>query len=196
MKNEKVFNKTKFIKEFLDKQNNDILEKNIFEVEDAYFFYNAISSQTAQSKAPLSEKFIANKMNWTIISPSQDRGDFYSEKEFGYIELKNSFTNKEEKLNIRQIRLWQEVDYYLCIYIDENNLNDSLFYFLTKKEMTEEVELIGGFTHGTVKANEKNENKEYSITISVKNLKNKNTQRWNEKYLSNFFKKIFFNEVK
>lgn len=184
-KNEKVLSKAQKIQEFLI-NNPQEMEKEIYEVRDAFFFYTAISSQNVQSKAPLSEKFIANKMDWKRVKASEGRGDFLdsSENGYGYIELKNSFTNKEEKLNLRQIRLWQDVDYYLCIYIDEENLENSSVFLLTKEQMTKEVENMGGYTHGTVEANKDNKNKEYSITLPVKKEKNEHTVRWNNEYSS------------
>ena len=54
--------------------------------------------------------------------------------------------------------------------------------------MIKEVALCGGYTHGTVTANAVNEHREYSITIPIYNDKNKTTQRWKEKYLSNELK--------
>ena len=49
--------------------------------------------------------------------------------------------------------------------------------------MMEEVKLFGSVTHGTSKANESNNNIEYSITIPVYNLQNKKTIRWRDRYL-------------
>ena len=39
------------------------------------------------------------------------------DKENLYYEIKTSFTNKGNNLNIRQIRLWQNIDYYYCFFI-------------------------------------------------------------------------------
>lgn len=51
--------------------------------------------------------------------------------------------------------------------------------------MEKEVEMIGGFTHGTKKANDNKSNPEYSVTIDVYKESNEHTKRWNEKYWYN-----------
>lgn len=141
-------------------------------------FFTVISVGTAQAKAPEAEKFIARKMGWTKISPSLNKGDFKT-AENKYIELKNSFSNKAGCLNLRQIRLWQEVDYYLCIYIDETNISDSVVLLLTHEQMEKEVTSCGSATHGTAAANANNQNIEYSITIKVGSPM---MTQWIEKY--------------
>lgn len=155
---------------------------SIEEIDNGIVFYTLISSKNAQSKAPLSEKFIARKLGFSTISASLNSGDFTDGEK--YYELKNSFTNKGNNLNLRQIRLWQPVDYYICVFIDEYDVKNSKFFKLTKEQMANEVDLCGSATHGTSTANIENANVEYSITIPIFNLKNEKTKRWNENYIS------------
>lgn len=164
------------------------LPKNeeVWKCGNGYIFYEAISNLTAQSKAPLGEKFICEQLNFKRIPASKNCGDAIDNNGNIY-EFKNSFTNKGNNLNIRQIRLWQPIDYYYCIYIDEEDINNSLFFVLTKEQMINEVALCGGYTHGTVEANRNNQNKEYSITISLIG-NNEKLKRWKENYLSNELK--------
>lgn len=178
-RNERVYLNSKFIHDQL--KNSDI--KSFEEIKDFELFYRLISSLSAQAKAPMSEKYMIDCMGWKKVSAKDDRGDAVDSNKI-YYELKNSFTNLGENLNLRQIRLWQDVDYYFCFYIDEVNLKDSLFFLLTKKEMEEEILLNGSFTHGVKEVNMGNIKNEYSLTIPIKNNNNKNTQRWKEKYLS------------
>lgn len=147
-------------------------------INEPEVFFTVISVGTAQAKAPEVEKFIARKMGWTKISPSLNKGDFKT-PENNYIELKNSFSNKAGCLNLRQIRLWQEVDYYLCVYIDETNIDNSVVLLLTHEQMEEEVATCGSATHGTAAANANNQNIEYSITIKVGSPM---MAQWIEKY--------------
>lgn len=179
-RNKKVLDKALRVEELLS---NEDLSKDITEVDSAELYYLSTSSLTAQAKAPMGEKFLCNKLSLERVSSRLDRGDAV-DSEGLYYELKNSFTNQAQNLNIRQIRLCQEVDYYYCFYINEESLEDSLFFVLTKAQMQEEVELCGGFTHGTVAANQENRNSEYSITISINSKRSEKTIRWKEKYLS------------
>ena len=163
------------------------LTDDIINCNNAYVYYTSTANLTAQAKAPMGEQFLCNLLGYTKISPREDRGDAV-DKNGIYYEFKNSFTNQGQNLNIRQIRLWQNVDYYYCFYINEEELEKSLFFVLTKEEMAEEVALCGGYTHGTITANAVNKHNEYSITIPVYNDKNEKTIRWKEKYLSNELK--------
>jgi len=128
--------------------------EEITDIKKGELFFYLISSYSAQKKAPLAQTFISNIFEGKEIPPSENRGDFvYNDS---YVELKCSFRNQAQMLNLRQIRPWQPVDYYFCFYIDDKEIENSQFYVLTKEEMLKEVELCGSATHGTSKANENN----------------------------------------
>lgn len=194
-KNEKILQQAlqiqNLLKQALDKGVS--LTDNIVNCGNAYLYYTSTAGLSAQAKAPLGEKFLCNLLGYTRVSAREDCGDAVDEEGI-YYEFKNSFTNQRQNLNIRQIRLWQDVDYYYCFYINEEDLDKSVFFVLTKEEMTEEVALCGGYTHGTVTANAVNEHSEYSITIPIYNDKNEKTKRWKEKYLSNELKNKILGE--
>lgn len=137
----------------------------------------------AQQKAGSIEKYITAKLGGIGVKSSEDRGD--AEIDGKFYEIKTSTTNKNQCLNIRQIRLYQDIDFYICSYIDERCLKNSKTYLLSKDEMAAEVDLIGGFTHGTVSSNIGKINPEYSITLPVMNLTNKHVKRWNKHYWYN-----------
>lgn len=169
------------IKEYID-INGDV--NTVEEIKNGYLFFSIVQLKSAQYKAPAFERFLEHKMNWEKISASLDKGDFIvkDDKDNKYVELKTSFTNQAMNLNIRQIRLWQDVDSYICIFIDDkNNMQQNYLFELTKKEMIKEVELIGGYTHGVAAINERNNNSEYSITIKIREG-NSNFERWKNKY--------------
>lgn len=184
-KNEKVLKRSLLIQNLLNRAFNSgvTLKDDIVNCGNAYLYYTSTAGMTAQAKAPLGEKFLCNLLGYTQVSSRKGRGDAV-DKEGIYYEFKNSFTNQQQNLNIRQIRLWQNVNYYYCFYINEEDLDKSMFFILTKEEMIEEVALFGGYTHGTVTANAVNEHNEYSITIPVYKDSNEKTKRWKEKYLS------------
>lgn len=160
------------------KHNNDVAK--IEEVVSGEVFFEVMKFYTAQRKAPAFERFLSHKFDWVRIPASEDRGDFLTEG--GYIELKTSFSNEAMKLNLRQIRQWQDIDKYLCIFIDDkNNQKQSVVFELTKEEMQSEIEIMGGFTHGTKTINNQNEHNEYSITLSLA-ANNQHYQRWIKNY--------------
>lgn len=177
-RNEIVLKNALLVKEMLEKCPCSSLE----EVDNAILFYSLITSLSAQAKAPASETFVCKKLALIKIPAKENRGDA-KDKNGLYYELKNSFTNVGQNLNLRQIRLWQPVDYYIVFYIDEEEITNSIFFKLTKEEMTREVELMGGYTHGTISANQDNKNIEYSITLDLK-TNNNNLNRWKAQYLS------------
>lgn len=143
----------------------------IYNPDDFFFLTSFVS---AQSKAPSIDKFIARVIGGEIISPSEERGDvhiidpiFFSADD--YVELKTSTTNESHNLNARQIRLWQNVDYYILSYINELDLGNSIVYLIPHDDMTNLCSLFGSSTHGTVNIADQNAYNEISITIPVYN---------------------------
>ena len=161
-----------------------------YQITDPVKFFNVIALGSAQAKAPEFEKYLALKTGWAKMLASANRGDYHNLDDDTYIELKASFTNKGNNLNIRQIRLWQDVDYYLAIYINHNNIRDSKVYWLTHQQMVEEVEKGGSATHGTSEANQENNNIEYSITIPMNG--GSKQQEWDRLYANTELFNIIF----
>lgn len=170
-------------------------DTNIEECENSLLFYTVISNYSVQRKAPLSDKYLIRKLGYQSVPASQDCGDACDDTGC-YYEFKTSFTNKGNKLNLRQIRLWQPVDFYYCFFINEEDFSQSLAFILTKEQMEEEAKLLGGATHGTVAANSENKRIEVSITIDVYNTKNEANKRWHEKYLSKELMEAVFGEFR
>lgn len=173
------------------REENMLTKERASRIEDICFRYSSfqeinsfeeflivISSLSPQSKSPLIEDFLSRRNNLEKVSPSIEKGDFKT-PEGKYIELKVSFSNKEDNLNIRQIRLYQDIDEYWCFYFDDkgNLKKNSKLFILSKEQMSNEVNKIGSFTHGTKRANSENKNNEYSITIPMKKY-----HYWNKEY--------------
>lgn len=165
---------------------DDSVKLNTIKNEEDFFFL--MSFFNAQAKAVEIENFLINKLGCEKVSASIDRGDCLSSNG-KYIELKTSTTNKNNFLNIRQIRLYQDLDYYICSFINERKLDKSAYYLLTKDEMVEEVKKCGSYTHGTKKSTKANVNKEYSISFPIYS-NNDITDRWNKKYRRKSIKEI------
>ena len=112
-KNEKILQRAHQIQNLLQQALNKgvSLADDIINCGNAYLYYTSTAGLSAQAKAPLGEKFLCNLLGYTRVSSKEDRGDAF-DKEGVYYEFKNSFTNQQQNLNIRQIRLWQNVDYY------------------------------------------------------------------------------------
>lgn len=195
MKVSQIINKIQPQKERLDKiagyceKLNPNLE--LFQsTSDAEVFFTVMSMESAQSKAPAAEKFLEKKLQWKKIKASENRGDFYDAENNKFIELKMSFNNQANTLNFRQIRLWQKVDCYLGIYIDENNIKNSLVFSIPHEEMKQIIANNGCATHGTSTANELNINVEYSYSLRLTNQEL--LSQWKEKYFDAFvYDKIF-----
>lgn len=172
-----------------EKYENDDLELLSLTAKD---FFNLTFFLNAQKKASIIEDYIIKKDNGVKISPTINKGDYCKDNTF--IELKTSTTNQNSNLNMRQIRPWQEVDYYLCSFINELNIEKSKFYLLDKEEMLKEIEICGKAVHGTKKSNKNNKNIEYGISFPVYNHNNTTTKRWDKNYLNNsYYDKIINN---
>lgn len=177
------------IQSLLEEEKNTGIDMNqdFYKIKNGELYYMLTASFSAQKKAPLGEKRLCYLLGYERVPSSQNRGDAVDNNGY-YYEFKNSFTNEKHNLNLRQIRLWQEVDFYYCFYINEEDINNSVFFVLTKKEMEEEVRLFGSYTHGTADVNAQNNLNEYSITVPVYDDSKSITKRWKEKYLSSELK--------
>ena len=123
------------------------------------------------------EKFVTEAFDGEHVPSKANRGDFRVGDIF--YESKMSTTNAKRIMNIRQIRLYQQIDYYVCGYIDELDLANSKCFILTKEEMANEVNLHGSFTHGTKTENAIRLNSEYSLSIAIGSAM---MARWEDEY--------------
>lgn len=95
------------VEKILEEQRELSNSTDLMNMEPNLFFY-CLSLLSTQQKAPLCEKYIIKQLKGERVKPSLDRGDFKINEK--YYELKCSFNNKDKNLNIRQIRLYQDVD--------------------------------------------------------------------------------------
>ncbi|MGY5139590.1 hypothetical protein ACUZ9N_02535 [Mycoplasmopsis gallinarum] len=161
------------------------------EIENAEEFFKIISFLTPQSKSIWIETKIIEKLELKKIKANLNRGDAIN-KNNEYIEIKISTPSKFGNiLNLVQIRPFQNLDYYFCVFVDDINFQNNFFFVLNKKEMDTEIKLIG--TNAHISGN-KNQHKEFRISIKI-DLKDVNFQRWLKHYRnSEIERKIFGNE--
>ena len=132
--------------------------------------------KTASSRISLIEEKLRRINNWTVVKPSEERGDYCTEDGKKYFELKMSSLNNT--ISALQIRPWHKVDTYVFIYVDCENLK--IHYFeLPSDKIKELVEGSKSITHGTRETTlNNNKNIEYSLHIRL--------NKSNDKFL-NFF---------
>ena len=177
-------------KELLNEMNKNDFDTND-KIDDSYLFLKTTMLMSPAQRGNAWEKHMMYKNNGIIKKSSEDQGDFEC-SEYGICESKISTTNKGIQLNMKQLRLWQDVDTYICAYIDYDTPNRSKFYILTKKEMCDQWEKYGGYMHGTKKSNENNEKPSLSLSIRPYSINSKKTKEWDDKFLDDDYKKKFF----
>jgi hypothetical protein len=109
-----------------------------------------------------------------------------------YYEYKISTTNKNEKINALQIRLWQKIDFYLLGYIDEVSFNQSRLYLVPHNDMKNLCDKYGRAIHGTEIVNAENPKVEMSFRIDMK-TNNEILSLFESKYRTKEMENIVFN---
>ena len=138
--------------------------------------------ENAQRKGVLYQDYVIAKIGASPVHSSKDRGDYEKYEKFG--EIKISFTNKNDNLNVRQVRTYQNIDEYVVMFVNENYPDRSKVFRLDSEQMKKEVALIGNVMHGTKTAAKGNKNVEHGFHIPIYNPDNKSAKRWNSTYFS------------
>lgn len=149
-------------------------------------FMSGMSFLNPQSYGFRIENRLRNQLDAIRNSVNTNNGDFKDQKGVNY-ECKTSVLLKSDsKVNLVQIRPWQNADYY-CVFFDMRNNGFTPYCFkLTAEEMKEELSLTGATpAHGTYSANRANKNIEYRFSFGI-NSDDKVFNRWLEKYLIEF----------
>lgn len=135
--------------------------------------------------------YFAYHLGFTLSPSSLDCGDFRTRGGHD-IEFKVSFLDEDsDKINVKQIRNWQDLNYYYIFTIDYSDYRDIKFksYELTKEQMIEECNLINAKPVANVGG--KNEFEHASLGFSIR-VGSEHYLRWEEKYLN---KKLDINKV-
>lgn len=135
------------------------------------------------------QKRLIRELNLKETHSNKDKGDFVDH--FGdHYELKVSFsTDLIPKMNLVQIRPWQNTNYYFITFVLKDDKVYAYCFKLSHKQMLEEIILCKmSSAHGTKKALVNNEKKELRKTINIDS--NDDTfKRWFLNYRSGFFDK-------
>jgi len=146
-------------------------------------FIKGMSLINPQAYGTRIENFIRQKLGYTKISAKNERGDICSAIDYNDIEVKISLiTVVNSTLNMVQIRLFHNVDYYLCIAYDCRDMSNfkKYIFILTHDQMKEECKNANA-AHGTVSINQLNENVELRKSIECVRG-NSDFERWCKLY--------------
>jgi hypothetical protein len=104
-----------------------------------------------------------SKNTMVEVSTAEDRGDCRIGKS-KYAELKISFANKDDKYNIRNIRGWQDFDYYILCFVNEKL--KAKYYCVNKEVITNNSIFNLSYMNGTAESNRNNDKVGMSLTIN------------------------------
>ena len=176
----------------------EINKNNYWGYEESWeYFILGMSFLSPQSYGAKIQNRLVNQLMLEKVRPGENKGDF--KDQFGeYYEFKVSIlSNNDSKINLVQIRPWQDINHY-CFVFDIRNEEFTPYAFrLSKSQMKEELDIMKATAaHGTKDSNNNNKNIEYRMSISP-NPENEHFKRWIEKYKTNFdFTKIANTEIK
>ena len=119
-----------------DYVNEDL--SNIYRFQD---LVDVCILKTPQNKGWILEDFVCRKLGWKHLPPWKHNGDGYDLAEKRSYEIKSSFT--AEGLLIKQIRLFQKIDRYIYIKVDELEPEKTEVFLLDHDQMAREVKANG-----------------------------------------------------
>ena len=144
-----------------------------------------------QSYGARIEKYIKDILEFDKVAAKENKGDLVDPIRDEYYEVKISLLTKSNpSLNLVQIRLWQNNDFYLCVAYDLRDVSNykKYIFLLTHDEMEEECKRASA-AHGTSASNNNNENVELRLSI-VCDEDDDTFNTWKEKYLIEDFNNI------
>ncbi|EPP7233564.1 hypothetical protein ACTOJ1_000469 [Shigella flexneri] len=169
-------------------QNVKSKKKALYEQKFGPQFIFYMNTLPSQKFGTLIEKKVGEFFKWKQNKSSLGRGDF-NIPDGHDVEFKTSLiSDKSQKLNLVQIRLWEKTD-FLCVAFRMIGKKVHLFpFYLTHEQMEKEVGLLGTAAHGGKKIANSNLNTESSIRIKI--TKNDDTfVRWFNMYRTDLFDK-------
>lgn len=132
----------------------------IDESNDEIFFLKCCLVNPQSYGALIQNRFI-NINNGQKIKSSENKGNCIIDNQYYEIKSSISFNNC---FNIVQLRPWQNIDYYLIFVNISEDVSISVLR-LNHLQMMEEIENHKQSAHGTMIANQNNQNIEYRMTI-------------------------------
>ncbi len=167
-------------------QNNFITEGLPFNLNIDEYYLQAKALNPQQYGIAI-QKHFSTLLGYETVPQSQDRGDFKT-NENEFVEFKTSYIDQfSRNLNIKHIRLWQELDWFYVfgIFINNDFSIDYKLFKLTKEEMEEECRINNAVPTNMTKGNHQQNTKvELGFSVDVGSLTYK---RWEQKYLRKNF---------
>lgn len=147
-------------------------------------YFRIMRLLTPQSSGNRIQNYIFKLLGWEKVKAQLNKGDVKNSLD-QYFEVKTTIITPSNRCaNIIQIRLWQDISGYYIFVIDATKKYDLTCFFLSKAEMTEEVELYGTSAHGTKDAIKSNKKVEWALRVKW-DVNNETYQRWIKKYKQN-----------
>lgn len=166
------------------------------DLDKAKDFFPAIAFLNAQAKSPKIDDFIRKKTGHQYVASTLGRGDGVDVKNNQYYEYKISTSNKDNKINAVQLRPWQQIDFYLLGYINEDNFSNSRLYLLTHNQIVQECQTMkAGAMHGTQVANQQNKHVELALRLPIDPI-SINFRRFEKNYRANKLERVIFQNWK
>ena len=131
-------------------------------------FATGVSMLSSQQYGVRIQQRAIRDFGWSPISLFRDLGDA-GDRIGGYYEIKSSIlTESNTKMNLVQIRPWQQVMTAILVFDLRNGGCVPYLFVLSKSELDRECALIGAASaHGTRTANAHNQNIEYRMSLNV-----------------------------
>ena len=150
-------------------------------------FIKGMAYLTSQSYGPRIQNYIREILVWKKVKAAEMRGDIAKPllvaPNLRFVEVKTSILSATNNfLNMVQIRLFHDIDYYLCCAYDlRDPLNyESFMFLLTHDQMVEECEDANA-AHGTKSVNELNKNVELRLSVTC-DEGDPDFERWKKMY--------------
>jgi len=144
-------------------------------------FIKGMSLLNPQSYGSRIEKRIMHDVQGYKIKASENKGDIGLNGK--NVEVKVSLLNSvNDSLNMVQVRLFHDVDYYLCVAYDMRDISTykKYVFLLTHDQMAHECKRAHA-AHGTKSVNELNENVELRLQVNC-NEGDSVFERWQDAY--------------
>lgn len=109
------------------------------------------------------QEYLRQSLNAWDVPAYEERGDFQVGDK--YFEVKASYLSQKNSLyNLTHLRTWQQINYYLCCFIDCDDEFKPYFYVIDKNILGK---MKLGFMNGTPKSNVNNVNVEMRATVKL-----------------------------
>lgn len=145
-------------------------------------FIKGMMLLTPQSYGSRIETYIRNRLESVKNSATNNNGDICVNNK--NLEVKISIlSSTNNSLNMVQIRLFHDIDYYLCVAFDMRNVRSysKYIFLLSHKDMENETK-VASAAHGTKTSNLINRNIELRLSLLCEDYDD-TFRRWKEKFL-------------